>query len=315
MTQIDLPEAVANRGRIAVAINPTSGKGRGAKVGQSAMRLLAESGVEVVSATGSSAAQTLQLAKKQVADGVSALVVVGGDGMVNLGTQACADTGVPLGIVAAGSGNDFATALGLPSHNCVAAVQLILAGQTRNVDAVRKTQTDAGPQWFVSVLGGGFDAKVNERANNWRWPRGKMRYNLAILRELPVFKPLPYVLELDGVRWETSAMLVALGNSQQYGGGMQITPNADLTDGLLDVLVISKVSIPEFLRVFPRVFKGEHIHHPAVTIRRAKTVRLDCAKLVAYADGERFGALPLTVEVVPGALSVIVGPTVGPSTP
>jgi diacylglycerol kinase (ATP) len=172
------------------------------------------------------------------------------------------------------------------------------------VDAARCT----GPgtdRWFAGVLGAGFDAVVNERANRWSWPRGRMRYNLAIARELPVFRPRDYELELDGVRHRTRAMLVAVGNGPSYGGGMQVVPDARLDDGLLDVMVLEPVSRLEFLRIFPRVYSGSHVSHPRVVLHRARSVRVEAAGIVGYADGERFGPLPLTSEVRPGALRLL----------
>ena len=132
-----------------------------------------------------------------------------------------------------------------------------------------------------------------------------MRYNLAILRELPVFRAIPYTLVLDGERIDTEAMLVAVGNGPAYGGGMRVTPDASFDDGLLDVLILRKISTFEFLRVFPRVFKGTHVSQPAVQIRRARTVSLEAEGIVSYADGERFAPLPMSMEVVPGALTVL----------
>ncbi|MGL5909534.1 MAG: sphingosine kinase, partial [Phycicoccus sp.] len=158
---------------------------------------------------------------------------------------------------------------------------------------------------YVGVLAAGFDAVVNERANRWRRPRGPLRYHLATVRELPVFRPIPYVLVLDGRRFETEAMLVAVGNGPSYGGGMRVTPDASFDDGLLDVLVAHRISAFELLRVFPRVFRGSHVTHPAVEIVRARSVQLQAVGIVAYADGERLGPLPLTVEVVPDALGVL----------
>ncbi len=294
---------------VALAINPHSGKGRGAAMGREITQALAEIGMPVKNTTGDSAAETAALTQDAVAAGVDAVIVVGGDGMVNLGVNVCATTSTPLGIVAAGSGNDVAASLGLPIHDAPEAIRVLqsgLAGSVRRIDAVRRVSPGAGPQWFVGVLGGGFDARVNERANGWRWPRGKLRYDLAILRELPVFRPLQYELELDGEPWHTEAMLVAVGNTHRYGGGMQITPEAKVDDGLVDVLVVGKVSILRFLMVFPKVFSGQHIHHPAVTMRRARRVRLNTKDVVAYADGERFATLPIELELVPGALRVLV---------
>jgi diacylglycerol kinase (ATP) len=146
---------------------------------------------------------------------------------------------------------------------------------------------------------------VNDRANRLRWPRGPMRYNVAILAELRVFSPLPFVLELDGERWETEAMLVAVGNARSYGAGMQVCPQAEVDDGLLDVTVLLPVSKPEFAKTFPRVYKGTHLSHPAVVCRRARVVTLSSPGVTAYADGEFLADLPVTCEVVPAAVHVL----------
>jgi diacylglycerol kinase (ATP) len=158
------------------------------------------------------------------------------------------------------------------------------------------------------VLGAGFDSLVNERANTWPWPKGQMRYNLAILRELPLFKAIPYAITVDGVRHETRAMLVVVANGPSYGGGMKVVPDAQFDDGLADVLILHEISTVEFLKVFPKVFKGAHVGHPAVEIIRGRHVTLEADGIVAYADGERFAPLPLSVEVVPGAVTILVPP-------
>src|SRR4029079_5519441 len=137
------------------------------------------------------------------------------------------------------------------------------------------------------------------------WPRGRMRYNLAILAELRVFNPLPFVLELEGERVDTEAVLVAVGTAKSYGAGMKVTPDAEVDDGVVDVQVLGPVSKPEFLKTFPKVFKGTHVSHPAVTIRRAKVVSLAADGVSAYADGEYLADLPITCETVPGAVRVL----------
>jgi diacylglycerol kinase (ATP) len=246
------------------------------------------------------------MAHEAVASGVDALVVVGGDGMVHLGLQAVAGTDVQFGLIPAGSGNDFARALGLPLKDPVAAAEIVLGGHERKVDLGR-----TGDQWFGGVVAAGFDARVNERANRMRWPRGRSRYNLAMLAELGVFKPVPYVLEMDGQRWETSAMLVVVGNTPSYGGGMKVTPGAVLDDELLDVMVVKPLSKARFLQVFPKVYSGAHVSLPYVEIRRARSVRVDAPDIVAYVDGERLGPLPQTFEAVPAALRALV-PVAGP---
>lgn len=293
--------------RLGVMVNPTSGKNTGARIGLEALSLLRAGGAEVVDLSALDAAGALERGRRAVAeDHLDALVVAGGDGMVHLGANICAGTNVPLGIVAAGTGNDIARELGLPVRDAAAAVERILAGRTRAIDAVRLGEEGPGSsRWFVGVIAAGFDAVVNERANGWTWPKGHMRYNLAILRELPIFRPIPYVLTLDGERVETEAMLVAVGNGPAYGGGMRVCPDAAFDDGLLDVLILKRIAIAEFLRVFPRVFKGTHVSHSAVEMRRARRVRLEALGIVSYADGERFAPLPIDLEVVPGALTVL----------
>jgi diacylglycerol kinase (ATP) len=292
--------------RLGFLVNPTAGKGRGATIGAAALGLLRAGGSDILDLSAPSAEEAAARAREALRGGsIDALVVAGGDGMTHLGVNLCAGTSVPLGIVAAGTGNDIARELGLPVRDAAAAVEGILAGRTRTVDAARVDLADGTHLWFAGVLAGGFDAVVNERANRWRYPRGAMRYHLAVLRELPRFGAIPYRLVLDGRVEETDAMLVAVGNGPAYGGGMLVTPDASMDDGLLDVLVLHRLPRIEFVRVFPSVRSGRHVEHPAVEVRRARTVHLDAPDIVAYADGERLGPLPLTIEAVPGALTVL----------
>lgn len=249
--------------------------------------------------SGRDADEALDLARVAVAERPDVLVVCGGDGMVNIGLQAAAGTGVPIGILPAGTGNDMARAFDLPLRDGAAAATRVIHGRARTIDLAR-----IGDRYFGGVLAAGFDAVVNERANRMRWPRGQMRYNLATLAELRVFEPLRYVLELDGVERRVDAMLVAVGNGPSFGGGLRITHGAVLDDGLLDVVLIKPVSRVELVRTFPKLFDGSHVSHPQYEHHRVRRVTVACPGIVGYADGERFGPLPLTVEAVPGAVEV-----------
>jgi diacylglycerol kinase (ATP) len=286
--------------RIALLINPTSGKGRAARVAEPVAERLRAGGAEVREVVGSDAADAEARARTAVADGVDALVALGGDGIVHTAIQAVAGTPTPLGIIGAGTGNDLANELTIPTDP-LAAADVVLSAQPRQIDAVRSD----GGRWFGGVLGSGFDSMVNERANRMSWPKNRLRYDLAMLAELRVYKPLPFRLTLDGELWETEAMLVAVGNGTSYGAGMHICPGASLDDGFLDITVVGPVSKARFVRLFPSVYKGEHIRNPEVSVRRAREVRLEAPGVVAYADGERFAPLPLTCTCVPGALTVL----------
>ncbi|QBR91174.1 YegS/Rv2252/BmrU family lipid kinase [Nocardioides euryhalodurans] len=285
---------------VALLTNPTAGKGRGLAARAVALRRLREAGFVVRDLVGGDAGESLDLARDAVADGVWALVVVGGDGMVHLGVQAVAATGVHLGIVPAGTGNDVARYLDLPRKDPAAAADRVVASTPRRLDLAR-----TGPTYFVTVLAAGFDAVVNERANAMTWPRGQMRYNLATLAELRTFEPISYTLDLDGEVHRLDAMLVAVGNGPSFGGGLRITEGALLDDGLLDVVVIRPMSRPGLVRAYPKLFRGTHVHLPEYEHHRVRSVTVAAPGIVAYADGERIGGLPLTITSQPGALSVL----------
>ena len=284
---------------VAFLTNPAAGKGRGAARGAAAARRLRDAGMVVHELQGRDVDEAADLARSAVADGVDSLVVCGGDGMVHLAVQALAGTGIALGLVPAGTGNDVARYLDLPRTDPVRAADRIVAGTTRSIDLAR-----CGERYYVTVLAAGFDAIVNERANAMTWPRGQMRYNLATVAELRVFRPLSYTLDLDGVARRVEAMLVAVGNGPSFGGGLRITEGALLDDGLLDVVVVRTLSKPGLVRAYPRLFNGTIASHPAYEHHRVRRVSVAAPGIVSYADGERFGPLPLTVECAPGALVV-----------
>jgi diacylglycerol kinase (ATP) len=294
--------------RIVVAINPTASFGRGRTVGPAVVQSLRGAGHEVTTLVEPTFLELVESAKKAVAERPDALVVVGGDGMVNLGVTVLAGTKVPLGLVPSGTGNDMARGLGIPVGNAEAAIEALLDALRRPpriIDAGR-VRNDAGQEsWFACVLSAGFDAVVNERANLMRWPKGKSRYNLALLRELAMLRPIRYRLTVDGSEIETDAALISVANNTSFGGGMKVTPHALLDDGEFDVLVVQPLSRVAFLRIFPRVFQGTHITDPRVTVYRGSRIRVEADGVVAYADGERVGALPVDIEVVPGALRVL----------
>ena len=294
--------------RVGLVVNPTSGKNRGMSLGLEVAHRLRAAGHEVLDLSDETYAAARDRALGAIAQGLDVLAVVGGDGMVHLGVNLAAETRTPLAVIAAGTGNDVARGLGLPVHDPVRAADLVTTGVPRRIDAVRHVDAHGVHRWYAGVLGAGFDSLVNERANTWPWPKGQMRYNLAILRELPLFHAIPYAVTVDGIRHETRAMLVVVANGPSYGGGMRVAPDARFDDGLADVVVLHEISTLEFLKVFPKVFSGRHLGHPAVEVLRGRRVTLEADGIVAYADGERFAPLPLTLETVPGALTVLTPP-------
>lgn len=276
--------------------NPTSGAGRGGRVKKVILAALKERGLTFRDISGTSYESALANLRNGLSKGLpDAVLVIGGDGMVHLAIQELATTNVPLLLIPAGTGNDFARSLGLDLNAPVETLENALANNASEIDLGR-----IDGRYFAEILSTGFDSKVNERANRMRM-KSKRKYDIAMLQELPVFKPIEYEITVDESAIKTEAMLIAVANGVSYGGGMKICPNSDLSDGLFDLMILEPVSKLEFLKVFPRVFKGTHISHPKVKIMRGKKVSIS-AKAVAYADGERIGELPISAEVVPGAL-------------
>ena len=281
-----------------VVINPVSGSGKGAILGTEAAGFFSERRLsyQIITATS---ADKLRSYLAEFLDSnvglIEGVVAVGGDGLVHLVLQLVVPRNIAFSAIPAGTGNDFVRALGWRLDEIKIQLNTVVSTPPAAIDLGL-----VDSEWFGAVLSTGFDSLVNEKANKMKWPKGPMKYNLAIAMELPKFKPLNYTIELDNQVIETEAMLIAVGNGGSYGGGMKVCPDAVMSDGLFDVMVLRPVSKVEFVRVFPTVFSGKHINHKQVDIYRTKRVSLH-APAVAYADGERIGGLPVRAECIAGA--------------
>jgi diacylglycerol kinase (ATP) len=305
MTQTSSPK------RLVVAINPSARFGANKGVGSTMVDRLRGLGHNVVDLLEPSYAELIASAKREIAKKPDALIVVGGDGMVNLGVNLVAGTGVPLGLIPAGTGNDMARVLGIPHEDQAAALDVLIEAldhPARVIDAGLVTDATGETRWFGCMLSAGFDSIVNERANTMTHPKGASRYTLAMLRELITLKPIEYKITHDGQTFESGGVMMSVGNGVSLGGGMKVTPTAIVDDGLLDILVVGPLTRIQFLRIFPKVFAGTHIADPRVRIIKAKKIRIEAADVVAYTDGERFAPLPIDIEVRPGALLVFAPP-------
>ena len=293
-------------GRVTVLTNPASGHGNASHAAGKAIERLQQRGVDVVAIVGSDAEHARRLLQAAVEKGTDAVVVTGGDGVISDALQALARTDIPLGIIPAGTGNDHAREFGLPTKDPVAAADIVADGWTETVDLGRIRDRTGVTKWFGTVAAAGFDSLVTDRANRMRWPRGRMRYNLAMLAELSQLRLLRFRLVLDG-RDEivTDLTLAAFGNTRSYGGGMLICPNADHADGQLDITMVHSASRSRLIRLFPTVYKGNHVDLDEVTTTRATSVDVESPGINAYADGEYACALPAEISAVPGALRIL----------
>jgi diacylglycerol kinase (ATP) len=287
---------------VAVLISPAAGRGRARAAGDGVLAELRRAGLEPRVLPATSAADGERLAAKAVAEGVAGIVAVGGDGTVQTALQGVAGTQTPLAVVPAGTGNDLALALGIPCEPLAAARAAatdLADGASRPLDLGR-----AAGRWWSTVLCCGFDSLVSDRANRLRWPRGRRRYDVAILAELARLRPREVRLVLDGEERTVPVTLVAVGNTPSYGGAMRMCPSADPGDGCFDVTVVGPMTRRELVRTRPRLADGTHVEHAAVTVHRARRVELAAAGITAYADGEPIAPLPVVAECVPGAVRV-----------
>jgi diacylglycerol kinase (ATP) len=277
----------------AIAINPTSGHGKGASVGEKVIHYFSHHNLDYQFFSGKSA-QDLKSHLEVFLDSqkCQCVISVGVDGLAHLILQLTVPRHIPFAAIPAGTGNDIVRSLGWSLAE--------IDGYLERVTTVPAEPIDLGNvdgEWFAAILSTGFDSVVNERANSLSWPKGPQRYNVAIALELPKFKPLAYEIELDTHSIKTEAMLIAIGNGRSYGGGMYVCPQAQMHDGIFDLMILEPVSKVEFLKVFPKVYSGSHISHPKVKILRSKRVQL-IADAIAYADGERIGPAPISAECI-----------------
>lgn len=294
---------------VALLMNPAARSGARTGVAMRTAARLRAAGMRVTMVSGGSAAESSSLLRTALDLGTDAVVVAGGDGTVALAIQELAGTGVPLGIVPTGTGNDLAVSLGLHDLDADAAADAVIAGRIRTIDLARITRTDGSTTLYGTVLASGFDSKVNDRANRMRWPRGASRYTIALLVEFARLRGIPFEAELtleDGSvrRIARDLVMATVGNGRTYGGGIPICPDADLEDGLLDVTLVRPAGRLRLLLLLPRVYRGTHTSIDEVATYRVRAVRLASPGVTAYADGDAVGHLPLRIEVVPAALRV-----------
>jgi diacylglycerol kinase (ATP) len=288
-----------------VLINPSSGKGRSRRALAMLQQLAQESDLDL--RVSRSADDLVEQARQAVNDGVERLVVAGGDGTFHFVAQGLAGSSCALGPVPTGRGNDFAAVLGIPT-DLEAAVRFALSGPVREIDLGR-----VGDRFFTGYCGVGFDSEAANVAQSAPgFLVGPLPYIYGVLRTLITFEPPVLKVDREGESFEDRAIFAVVCNVSRFGGGMKIAPMARVDDGALDLVVARELTRLQILRVFPKVFSGEHIHHPAVQTGRLQSARIEVDRpLIMACDGEPIGRVTggaIEVSVAPRALRVISSP-------
>ncbi len=284
---------------VALLCNPSAGGGRARRVLPQVEEALRGHAITLHTKLTRGLPHARELAAAAALAG-EAVVTLSGDGLVGCVAGVLREhPDSLLGVLPGGRGNDLARALGIPS-DLRAACAVIATGTPRALDV-----GDVGGRTFVGIASLGFDSDANRIANAAPAWLGGSVYLYAALRALASWQPATFDLRLDGEPLRVTGWSIAACNSPCYGGGMRLAPDAELDDGALDVVVISSLSKPRYLATLPKVFKGTHVAHPAVTVRRARTLEIDADRpFVLYADGDPIGETPVTIRIVPGALRV-----------
>jgi YegS/Rv2252/BmrU family lipid kinase len=289
---------------VCLIVNPSAGGGRAGRAFEDVVQALRGHGLTVRSEQTRDLDHARELARV-AAEAGETVVCLSGDGMI--GAVADVLRGVPgalLGVLPGGRGNDLARVLGIP-QDPLQACATIAEGVPHLLDL-----GEAGGRAFVGIASVGFDSDANRIANEAPSRLGNLVYAYGALRALLAWKPVRFQIELDppGERHTFVGYTVGACNSKAYGGGMRAAPDALLDDGLLDVMVLERVSKLRFLtRILPRVFNGTHVSEPCVKVFRAREVEIDAERTFAmYADGDPIAELPVRVRALPGAVRVLV---------
>ena len=284
-----------------LVVNSKAGKGRASKLAGKFEVLLKSNNLPYEIINKATYEETFSEYRLSIASGkFEKVVAIGGDGLVNLCLQEVAEQNIGLSVIPAGTGNDFARAVGSYRKSVNEIFNVVRSQEPTSIDLGLVTGA-FGKRWYVQVLSTGFDALVNNLANRINWPRGQMKYTLATLLTLARFKPIPYELIIDGKQFKQDFMLLSVANGETYGGGMRICPDASNSDGIFDILLVHPVSKIVLLSIFPKVFTGKHVPHPKIDIIRGKKVQLS-ADASAFADGEFVSKLPIEIANVKNAL-------------
>jgi YegS/Rv2252/BmrU family lipid kinase len=287
--------------RLALIVNPVAGGGRPARALPQVQAELRARDIEQRFEYTKSLGHARELALEAAANGEVA-VAFGGDGLISAVADALKHTGGIVGVLPGGRGNDLCRMLGIPLK-AVAACGVLVSGVERELDL-----GEADGRTFAGIASCGLDSVVNRIANETTVVRGSPVYALALLRALPSWRAAGFEVRIDDdAPRRFMGYSVAAANSRQFGGGMRLAPDASLTDGLLDVVIIEDMPKLRYLRLAPTVFSGRHLRYREVSVLRGREVHISATEpFTLYADGEAIAELPVTVRVLPSAVRMIV---------
>jgi len=294
-------------------VNPAAGAGKTAKKWPQIMRLLKSTGLRFEHDLTEAPGYAIELAKEAVKKGYELVVCVGGDGTINEVVNGLYDAGsignVTLGIISTGTGSDYIRTIGISRH-FEEACHCLINPRKLVVDLGMVEYTSSGitaQRLFVNFAGLGFDAEVVKATTSKFKALGSVpAYLLGLLTTLLSYRNKVVSIKLDGKAEDRKICVIMMCNGKYGGGSMLVAPQADPTDGWLDVLIIDDLSKPDLIWSLPRVYRGTHLTHPNVTTVRAREIEISSPKQMSLqADGELMGEVPASFRVLPSILIVL----------
>lgn len=294
------------QGPVPLVHNPASGGGRGRVRFRKAEAVLAVAGFDLDPIETTHPGHATQLGRELAEAGHKRILGFGGDGTLSelAGGVLASGRDVELGFIPSGTGNDFLRHFGICSVD--EAIRRIRHGKAQRLDAVRVRMPDE-ERWSINIVGVGFAPLAVVAANRrYKWA-GPQAYNLGVIDRIVRLRPTPTRLTMDGDTLTGAFPLVLASNTTFTGGGMKMAPEADATDGEVDVMWVDPISRLELMRLLGGIRRATHVHHPKVHFRRARCVRIEPeTPSPLLGDGEVYGGTPVDLEVVPGALRLVL---------
>ena len=300
---MDTPHREKCMNRYYFIINPVAGAGRASKAFDIIENSLTPKGIDYEYDVSLYPGHAIELTRAALARGEKCIVSVGGDGTLREVAQVMAGTGAALGIVPSGTGNDFAKALGIPMNDAEAALNTLLKGKILPTDAGL-----ANDNFFVNVAGFGFDADTVANTDSFKKKfHGMVPYMLGVIRTLLRLRTLDLKVTANGETFQVKSIMFDAANGTHFGGGMNVAPLADTSDGMLDIIIVKALGRLTFLSLLTKFVKGKHTALPQVMYFKAPEVTVECKQhSLLNMDGELGSGTPATFKVLPGALNIIV---------
>ena len=288
--------------RVIILLNPTARRGKARRLLKGALEVFRQQHVQFDVRESQSAGHLTRLARQACGEKPDLVISAGGDGTHHYVINGLFKSGIPLGILPMGTGNDFAMGVGVPLDVPTAAAAIV-TGRVREIDLAQ-----VGAVVYGCIAGAGFDSTVTRFANEHaRWLSGPLAYTWSLLRCMHEYRPLKVEIMADGESLAEEVLFAVVGNNASYGGGIRLAPRAKLDDGLLDLCIVPCLGRLELLWWLPRAYRGKHLRHPRIKYLQARKITLrTTSHMELFGDGEFLQELPATIEVLPRALRVIV---------